>query len=151
MWGRQYIPIHPTLFDDCRMRFHRDEITFHLAEIYLTLWASAGLQTIRQDVAPYWLNRLRQQWSMREFQSKEEQEITLMAFSLSREIRVIRDGNRIKPGGNGGVKARVESIVPHSGYLTFWKVKLCYPDRAFFVEEYTERLDLVLEIISEYC
>jgi hypothetical protein len=134
----------------CRKLFHREESNFHLAEIYLTIWANNGFQAIRDDIAPDWLNRLRQQWLARDFWSREEQEMTLLACSLNRKIKVNRDGGRIGPGGYDGVKAQVESIVPHPQYSYLWNLRLSYPDNGYWFQEYSLRLDLILTIISDY-
>jgi hypothetical protein len=140
------------LRDACRAAFKRDESNYHLAEIYLVLWASIGFQGIRQNIAPSLLCHLQKKWSIRDFLSKEEQDLTQMALSLNRRIRVNKRGTRISPSVDGGVStvALIESIVPHPECFTYWKLRVSFPDLGWLLIEYTEPLDLVLELISTH-
>ncbi|KAJ5644228.1 uncharacterized protein N7484_006735 [Penicillium longicatenatum] len=146
--GRQYIPIQPTLFAACRQIFQREGIKFHLAEIYLVMWASTGFQGLRENIGPSWLDRLQQQWRSGDFSSTDEQDITEMALSLNRKVRY--HGVRISGGGSAPTVALIESIVPHRESWKYWDLKLSLPDIGHELIERTERQERVLEIISDH-
>lgn len=150
--GRQFTPIHVSLRENCRLIFHRDEILFYLAEIYLGLWATPGLQGIRDGHAKMILEDLQKKLDNKDFWPEQEHDITKMALSLNQRIIIYRIGERFGPSGNGGIPtlALVESIVPHSAYLTFWTLRVSLPEIGCMTLEQTEPLRVVVDIISNY-
>lgn len=146
------MPIQPALNTACRTLFQRHECVFHLAGIYLVLWASTGFQGLRQNIAPFLLRQLHHQCTTG-FSSMEEQDTTQIALSLNRKIQIKRHGERIgHSGDNGGVltEALVESIVPHPEYLTYWILRLSIPHLGYAILEQTERLERILELIANH-